>query len=133
MLKRLYLCGATALATLALVALPAFAAIGTQNPDLTVALTITPTVVRTGDEVTIYKAVTNNTKKTLRVVTEFKVTSPSGIVDSSSKSLIMRPGQTVSTTEPAIVIATEKGTYTVTYSATDRNGTSWATEYLTIE
>ena len=133
-LRRFLTAGATAAATLALTAIPVFAAVGNQNPNLTVQLSLNPTVVTAPGQVTATASITNNTGKTDRVTAEVEIISPSGAISSYYQKYKIGPGGTVSQTLVYPVPASaEKGIYTVTLSATDRSGTSSATEYLTVE
>ena len=134
-LRKFLASSATALVTLAAVAVPVLAAIGNQNPNLTVELTLNPAVVTAGDEVTVYAAITNNTKKTKKVVAELEVTSPSGVTDSYYEKYVIRGGKTVSETILYTVPAdAEAGVYTVTlYASEKKGGASWATEYVTVQ
>lgn len=125
---------AIAISTLAFSAFPVFAAVGNQNPQLTVQLTINPTVVTAPGQVTTTASITNNTGKTQRVNAEVEIVSPSGFVSEYYKNYTIAAGQTVSQTQTyAIGADAEKGVYTITLSAKNKNGTSSATEYLTVQ
>lgn len=132
--KRLVTSASIAATTLAFAALPVLAAVGQENPNLTVQLTIVPTVVTAPAQVTATGTITNNTNKTNRVVAKVSVVSPSGVTSTYTEKYILGPGQTVSETITYTVPAdAEKGTYIVTLSATDKKGTSHATEYVTVQ
>lgn len=133
-LKRILASGTTAIAVLGLTAFPVLAAVGNQNPNLTVQLTLNPTVVTAPGQVTATASIINNTGKTDRVTAEVEITSPSQVKSSYYQKYTIGAGGTVSQTLVYQVPANaEKGVYTVTLSATDRAGTSSATEYLTVQ
>ena len=133
-IKRFMISGATAATILALAAFPALAAVGNQNPNLTVQLNLNPTVVTAPNQVTATGSITNNTRKTDRVTAEVEITSPSGAASSYYQKYTIGAGQTVSQTNVYSVSAdAERGTYTIVLSATDKAGTSSATEYLTVQ
>lgn len=134
LVTRILTSGAATAAALALAGSTVLAAVGNQNPNLTVQLTLSPTVITAPTQVTASTSITNNTNKTNRVVAELEVTSPSGVTASYYQKYTLAAGQTVSQTLVYTVPANaEKGTYTVTLSATDKKGTSSATEYLTVQ
>lgn len=132
--KRIITSSVTSAAALALFASTALAAVGTQNPNLTVSLTLSPTTVTIGDTITGTGSVINNTNKTARVQTKVEITSPSGVVSTYTEKYVLGPGQTVTETVTYTPPAdAQLGTYTVTLSATDKKGTSHATEYVTVQ
>ena len=134
MLKRILTATGTAVATLSLVALPVLAAVGTQNPNLTVQLTLNPTVVTAPGQVTGVGTITNNTNRTNRVVAKVDVVSPSGVTSTYTEKYTIAAGGTVTETVVYNVLAdAQKGVYTITLSTTDKKGSSWATEYLTVQ
>ena len=134
MFKRILVSGTTTIAALTVMASTVLAAVGTQNPNLTVSLTLDPTVVTAPGQVTGVGTITNNTNKTNRVVAKVDVVSPSQVTSTYTEKYILTAGQTVTETVVVNVSAdSEKGTYTVTLSATDKKGTSWATEYVTVQ
>lgn len=125
--------GAT-LATLLLVAGPVLASVGNQNSNLTVELTISPTTATAGDTITGAGLITNNTNKTNRVVAKVNIVSPTGVTTTYTEKYILGPKGTVpKTVTYTVPVDAEKGLYTITLSATDKKGTSLATEYLTIQ
>ena len=133
-LKRIFVGSTVAVLGFALAASTALASVGNQNPNLTVQLTITPTVVTAPGQVTGYGTITNNTSKTNRVVAKVVIVSPSGVTTTYTEKYVIGGGQTVSETIPYEVAAdAEKGVYTITLSATDKAGTSSATERLTVQ
>lgn len=133
-LRRIFVGTAAAVLGLALATSTVFAAVGNQNPNLTVQLTLDPTVITAPATVTGNGSITNNTTKTNKVVAKVTIVSPSGVTSTYIEKYVLAPGETVSETVIYEVAAdAEKGTYTVTLSATDKAGTSSATEYLTVQ
>ena len=133
-LRRIFAGGTAAILGLALAASTVFAAVGNQNPNLTVQLTLNPTVVTAPGKATAYAAITNNTSKTNNVAAEIEVTAPSGATVSYYKTLAIKAGKTVSySVTYRVPYFAEKGVYTVILSGTDTAGTSSATEYLTVQ
>lgn len=133
-IKRIMVSGTTAATALLLAAFPVLATVGTQNPNLTVQLNLEPQVITAPGQVTAVGSITNNTTKTNRVTAKVKVTSPSAVTTTYPEKYIISPGATVSETIVYSVPTTaEKGVYTITLSATDKAGTSSATEYLTVQ
>lgn len=123
----------TVASILGLAALPVFASVGTQNPNLTVQLTLNPTVVTAPGQVTGIGTITNNTNRTNRVVAKVDVVSPSGVTSTYTEKYVIQAGATVTETVVYDVPANaEKGVYSITLSATDKKGTSSAGEYLTV-
>lgn len=107
----------------------ATSATGTQNPDLTVFISYSPDCVQPGDTLVRSYSVTNNTHRGQNVALEWTATRDGVVIVYRSWSRTLRPDETwgagpttftISTTEP-------RGTYAVTLSATNRNGTSSAT------
>lgn len=133
-LRKIVVGATAAILGLALAASTVFAAIGNQNPNLTVQLTLDPTVIIAPATVTGNGSITNNTTKTERVVAKVTIVSPSGVTSTYIEKYVISPGQTVTETVVYEVAAdAQKGVYTVTLSATDKAGTSSATEYLTVQ
>lgn len=134
MLKRTLTQIGIAAATLAFAAMPVFAAVGNQNSNLTVELTLDPTVVTAPGQVTGVGKVTNNSNKTSRVTAKVVIVSPSGVTSTYTEKYVISSGASVTETVVYDVPAeAEKGVYSVTLSATDKAGTSSATEYLTVQ
>lgn len=132
--KKILALTSTILIIFALVTTIVSAVIGNQNPNLKVELNVNPTIVKAGDSVTIYTAITNNLNKPDKVVSELEVQSPSGVLQSYYKTYYIGTGQKVSASVVYIFPSNmEKGVYTVTLSATDKQGASWATEYVTVQ
>lgn len=133
-LRRLFISCVLAVFTLAPTFTQVLAAAGNQNPNLTVQLTITPTIITAPGQVTASASITNNMNKTNRVIARVEIVSPKGTATTYTEKYTIQAGKTVSKTESYTVSAdAEKGVYTITLLATDKTGTSWATEYLTVE
>ena len=133
-IRRLFISCVLAVFTLTLIFTQAFAAVGNQNPNLTVQLTITPTIVTAPSQITASASITNNANKTRHVVAKVEIVSPGGTATTYTENYTIRAGKTVSETVIYTVAAdAEKGVYTITLLATDKAGASWATEYLIVE
>lgn len=133
--RRAFTSGIFGLLVSVMLVTPALASIGNQNPNLTVQLTITPTIITSPNQVTASASITNNTKKTDRVTANVEIVSPKGTATTYTEKYTIQAGKTVSKTVIYTVAAdAEKGLYKITLLATDKTGsTSWATEYLTVE
>ena len=132
-LRRIFKGCVAAVLGLALASSTVFAAVGNQNPNLTVQLTLDPTVITAPATVTGTGLITNNTTKTNRVVAKVTIVSPSGTTSTYTEKYVLGPGETVTETVVYEVLAdAKKGVYTITLSATDKKGASSATEYLTV-
>lgn len=120
----------------------ATSASGTQNPDLTVSVSLSNDgggedgngdTATAGESVTVGQSVTNNTSKTQRVLVTATLTEPSGESYSESRRFLIAAGRTLSYTFSYEVPGdVEKGTYQYTLSAANSNGTSSATAEITI-
>ena len=146
MFKRIPLLGKL-LAILALFTFLSFASVstafastgtGTQNPDLTVSVSYTsnganPDQATVGDTVTLSASVTNNTARKLSVQLTAQVVAPGVQYTTPAVSVTLQPGQTLTQTASFTVESfLPKGTYSLTLSASDKNGTSSATGSITI-
>jgi uncharacterized protein (DUF58 family) len=135
-LKARILLAAVAVGLMALLAAPtamATSSCGTQNPDLTVCVSVSPDQATNGDTVTATACVTNNTDVTRRVLIAATLTTPSGESYPYRIRTRIGPGETVCRTETFTVQPYfPRGTYTLTVSATDRNGTSSASGSVTL-
>lgn len=116
----------------------ASASTGTQNPDLTVSVSLTsngvnPDQATVGNTVTLKASVTNNTKRKLSVQLTTHVAFTGGQYSLPALTVALNPGQTLSQTASFTVESfIPKGTYSLTLSAADKNGTSSATGSISI-
>ena len=107
---------------------------GTQNPDVTVSISLSPDVVTAGDTLTASGSATNNTTKKRRFKVVLTLTVPGGASFSVKKSVRLGPGKTVSVSESFTIPAgLPLGQYSLTLSATNKNGTSSATATTTLQ
>jgi uncharacterized protein (DUF58 family) len=98
-----------------------------QNPALTVSVSLSPDVVAVGDTVAATESVTNtsSSKQVVQVVST--LTYPNGTTASTSTKVALKPGETFSQSASYTRDADDAaGTYTLTVSATSRTGTSTA-------
>lgn len=116
---------------------------GTQNPDLTVTASLTnesggedgnPDTATAGESVTQSGSVTNNSSRGQpQVEMTLTLTDPSGDSMTKKRRTVLQPGETFSVSHTSQVTPSdEKGTYTLTVEATNRNATSSATAQLTV-
>jgi hypothetical protein len=135
-MKRLTVAG-----TIALVGLSgssaAFAATatGTNNPDLTVSVSVTPDQLHVGNTATVNESVTNHTSLTQTVSLSNTLVTPKGQTYVQASPTIQVPaGQAVNLAPEHYTISSSdpKGTYSLTFSAKDGNGTSSATTQYSI-
>lgn len=115
----------------------AFAATATDttNPDLTISVSVTPDQLRTGSTATATESVTNNTGVSQTVTLNNLLVTPSGQTYTQATQTIQVPaGQTVHLGPEQYVIkkSDPRGTYALTFSATDSTGTSSATTHYTV-
>lgn len=107
---------------------------GNQNPDLAVTVSLTPDEVSVGQTATATSSVTNRSSRRQAVTIVYSLTVPSGQVFSASETVTLRPGEALTRSASYTRDGDEpNGTYTLTVSATDRNGTSTAsaaTQYV---
>ena len=107
---------------------------GTQNPDVTVSVSLSPDVVTVGDTVTATASVTNNTNRRQKFVVKATLTEPDGSSYSQSTTVRLDPGQTDSLTRSVVIDAgTPKGQYSLRVSARNNNGASSATATTTVQ
>lgn len=110
-------------------------ATGTNNPDLTVSVSVTPDQLHVGNTATVNESVTNNTTVSQTVTLNNALVTPKGQTYVQPSQTIQVPAaQTVNLGPEQYVIkqSDPKGTYALTFSATDSNGTSSATTQYTI-
>lgn len=115
---------------------------GTQNPDLTVTVSLLnegggedgdPDTATAGEDVTASGSVTNNTSRTQPTEVAVTLTDPSGDTDTISHKVPIKAGETKSLTYTYTVDSSdEKGAYELTVAASNRNGTSSATAEITV-
>jgi len=117
----------------------ASSATGHQNPDLTVTVSATstnanPDVVAVGDQETVTATVTNDTSSKPTVTLIANLTDPNGVTSTlPTQQVTLAAHQTLSssfTYTDESSFAT--GVYTITFSATDKHGTSSATTSTTL-
>ena len=127
---RLLLVLATTLAVQLLAGTPiAFGAADTetQNPDLTVSLTV-PDQASVGDTVQAKISITNNTRRFETIVVQGDWVDPTGDDTVTTRNGLLLPGQTVSRVIDYVVKESSvPGTHVVTITAQNRNGASSAT------
>jgi hypothetical protein len=103
-----------------------------QNPDLTVAISLSPDEVAVGDTVFASESVTNSSTKKQVVDLVTTLTDPSGATTSTTTKVSLRAGATFSQSASYTRDADDAvGVYTVTVSATSRTGTSTAQASVT--
>ena len=103
-----------------------------QNPDLTVAVTLTRDQVAVGDTVLASESVTNSSTKKQVVEVVSTLTYPNGATASTRSKVTLKAGATFSQTASYTRDADDApGVYTVTVSATSRTGTSTAQASVT--
>ena len=115
----------------------AFAATATDtsNPDLTVSVSVTPDQLRTGSTATATESVTNNTGASQTVTLNNLLVAPTGQTYTQATQTVQVPaGQTVNLGPEQYVVkkSDPRGTYSLTFSATDTTGTSSATTHYTV-
>ncbi|HLG65308.1 MAG TPA: hypothetical protein VKY19_25475 [Ktedonosporobacter sp.] len=116
----------------------ASSAVGNQNPDLTVAASLTsnganPDQAAVGNTVNVSYSVKNNTKASLTVKETFALTAPNGQTASFSVQVSLGAGKTdahaFSFTDVSFL---PKGTYSLQLTASDSKGASSATATITL-
>ncbi|HZO73616.1 MAG TPA: hypothetical protein VFB60_15555 [Ktedonobacteraceae bacterium] len=116
----------------------ASSAVGNQNPDLTVAASLTsnganPNQAAVGNTVTVSYSVKNDTKANLTFKETFTLTVPKEPAVSFSVNVTLAAGRadahTFSFTDVSFL---PKGTYSLEVAATDSKGTSSATATITL-
>ena len=123
-------------------ALPTYAttATGTQNPDLTVSISFEPTCVKVDETIVRQYSITNNTNKKQVVDWKWEVTLndnpyyPYSPRNKQNSRIQLGPGETWGDGPTTFTISSSEyyGTYTITLSATNKNGTSFATAQFEI-
>jgi uncharacterized protein (DUF58 family) len=133
--RLLVILGAVALLTFSgLAPLYATSATGSQNPDVTVSVSLTPDTALVGTTVTESYSLTNNTRALLVATVTRRLTYPSGQTWLESVFVPLLPGQTrVQTQTYRITAAHPEGTYEALLSVTGVNGTSMATAIFTAD
>lgn len=110
-------------------------ATGTSNPDLRVSVTVTPDQLHVGNTSTASESVTNNTSTDQTVTLSNTLVTPKGRTYADTpQTITLAAGQTVNLAPETYVISRSdpRGTYALTFSATDANGTSSATTHYTV-
>ncbi len=115
----------------------ATSATGTQNPHLTVAVSLSPDTATTGTLVTVSKSVKNNTARWLAATVTETLQVPSGASHSASLAVILAPGKSYSLSFSYTVSEyLPRGVYQLTLAATEArcaaSCTSSATASITI-
>jgi uncharacterized protein (DUF58 family) len=112
----------------------ATSATGSQNPDVSVSVSLTPDTALIGTRVTETYSLTNNTTALLVATVTRRLTYPSGQTWMESVFVALFPGETrVQTQTYTITAAHPEGTYEAFLSATGMNGTSMATATVTVD
>jgi hypothetical protein len=108
-------------------------ATGSQNPDFTVFVSLTPDTATAGTAVTQTYAVTNNTQDVLVAVVTGRLISPNGMASPDPVIAALRPGEALNRTLTyAIDQDSPAGVYELTLSVTNAHGTSHATASFTV-
>ena len=116
----------------------ASSAVGNQNPDITVAASLTssganPDQAAVGDTINVHYSVKNNTKSRLTVKETFVLSAPGGQMASATIQETLRAGQTdahaFSFTDVSFL---PKGTYSLQLTASDSKGASSVTATITL-
>jgi uncharacterized protein (DUF58 family) len=108
-------------------------ATGSQNPDFTVFVSLTPDAAAAGTAVTQTYAVTNNTQDVLVAVVTGRLMSPNGMASPDPVIAALRPGEALNRTLTyAIDQDSPAGVYELTLSVTNAHGTSHATASFTV-
>jgi hypothetical protein len=115
---------------------------GTQNRDLTVAVSVSnvggghdanPDTATAGETVTVNASVRNNTSRSQPVAVRATLTGPGGLEESYAASVWVSAGQTVRISYGVTVESSYPlGTYQLTVAASNRHGTSSATASIQI-
>lgn len=116
----------------------ASSAVGNQNPDITVAASLTsnganPDQAAVGNTINVHYSVKNDTKAKLTVTETFVLTAPNGQMASATFNETLAAGQTdahaFSFTDVSFL---PKGTYSLQLTGSDKNGASSATATITL-
>jgi uncharacterized membrane protein len=133
--RLLLVLGAVGLLSMAsLLQASATTATGSQNPDFTVFVSLTPDTATAGSAVTQTYAVTNNTQEVLVAVVTGRLMSPNGVTSPDPVIAALRPGEALNRTLTyAIDQDSPAGVYELTLSVTNAHGTSHATASFTVK
>jgi hypothetical protein len=115
---------------------PGFAtsATGSQNPDVTVFVTLTPDSATAGTTVVQTYAVTNNTRDVLVAVVTRRLLSPNGLADAEPLTVAIRPGEGLTQTQVWPITSDHApGVYELAVAVTNAHGTSRATARFTVD
>ncbi|MBI2827606.1 MAG: hypothetical protein HYX69_23265 [Planctomycetia bacterium] len=108
--------------------------IGTQNPDVTVKVSLSPDVVSIGGTVHGEASATNNTNRRKKFTARATLTLPNGSKYSETRSRYLNAGETYTLTEDLVVPSyAPLGTYYLTIAVSDNRGTSRATASVTVQ
>jgi hypothetical protein len=120
---------------IAVAAAPALAtsATGSQNPEVTVYVALTPDIATPGTMVMQTASVTNNTRATLVVVLISRFVSPKGSASAEPLAVALRPGESlIQTVTYPITDEDPAGQYELNLAATAARGTSRAKAGFTV-
>jgi hypothetical protein len=112
-------------------------ATATQNAEITVVASLESTggdgVATAGDTVTANVAVTNNAARKQVVKVSATLTGPDGVLYSRGPSVMLSPGETYSASDSLLLTSsTPAGSYTLTITASNKNGSSSASTSITV-
>jgi hypothetical protein len=108
---------------------------GSQNPDVTVTITVSPNTVHYGQTETATGTAKNNTSNTITFTDKVVVKDPSGsVVFSKSEMDTIAGGATFTKTiKQTIPLFSPTGNYTVIVSSKDTKGTSTARTHFNVQ
>jgi hypothetical protein len=113
-------------------------ATATQNADITVVASlqgsgIDPGLATTGDTVTASASVTNNSARKQVVKVTTTLAGPSGVLYSHSSAIPLSASETYSASDSLVLAeGTPTGDYTLTITASNKNGSSSASTSITV-
>ena len=110
----------------------ATSATGSQNPNLTVFVSLSPDRATVGDTITVTQSVTNNSSAALTVTLTDTLKVPSGHSYTASRTVTLTPGTHSKTFSYAVQPYFPKGDYYLTLTATNQGSSSSATAEVTI-